>query len=159
MISNCAVRSHKIVLRSHGLVIHSIELDNPFSRIAFLSFGLQLLKSRERERLSKSRKQFTIRENGLYNSKERIAQFDITIYRCYCFENPHFPSGLSYKPTNTVQCLYKCKYLQRAGGGGPLTTIYMLPYKILYLVTIIYLSGGRQIRHFLTWNQPPSVNL
>ena len=54
-----------------------------------------------------------IRENELSNSRERITnpwerieQFVITIYLIAFFENPHVPSGLSYKIGSVVQEIY-----------------------------------------------------
>ena len=103
--------SHESHVKKIAKVNRDIQLCNPFSQnsnsfpwisnsfprirqsvfsdcISFLRIAIVEIEGTNcnpRERLSKSRKQFTIRENGLYNSKERIAQFDITIYRCYCF--------------------------------------------------------------------------
>ena len=57
--------------RSHGLVIHSLELENSFSRIAIRS--LELDNSFSRIELSNSRERITIREKRLSNSRERIA--------------------------------------------------------------------------------------
>ena len=58
VISNCAIRSH-------GLVIRSIELDNPFSRVA--SRSLELHISIRENRLSNSRELIAIRDNELSN--------------------------------------------------------------------------------------------
>ena len=38
----------------------------------------------------------------ILNPKEWIAQFDITIYLCYFFENLHVPSVLSYIPVHKL---------------------------------------------------------
>ena len=38
VILNCAIYSHRSVIHSHGLIIRSLELDNPFSRIATVSY-------------------------------------------------------------------------------------------------------------------------
>ena len=46
VISNCAIRSHGLVIRYHGLVIRSVELDNSFSRIAIRSFELDIPRIR-----------------------------------------------------------------------------------------------------------------
>ena len=63
-------------IRSHGLVIRSLELDNPFSRIAFrsLDFNIQQFEGsncnpRERDCLIR-----------ITTPWERIAQIDITLY-------------------------------------------------------------------------------
>ena len=45
---DCAIRSHELVIRYHGLVIRSLELDNSFSRIAICSLELEMCNSRER---------------------------------------------------------------------------------------------------------------
>ena len=73
-ISNSAIRSHGLVIHSHGLLIRSLELDNPFHRIAICSLEFDLSNLRER---------FNNPWERILNARERIAQFNITIYFCY----------------------------------------------------------------------------
>ena len=40
VISNCVIRSRGLLISSHWLIICSLELDNPFSRIAIRSLDL-----------------------------------------------------------------------------------------------------------------------
>ena len=61
VISNCAIRSHRLVIRSQRIG----KLDNPFSRIAIRSLDFNEL---------------TIHGNEFFNVRERIAQFDIIIF-------------------------------------------------------------------------------
>ena len=74
------------------IAIRSLELDNSFSRIAMCNSRERLAtranglaNSREliairKNGLSNSRERIAIRENEFSNSRERIVQFDITIY-------------------------------------------------------------------------------
>ena len=80
------------------IAIRSLKFDSPFYQIAIRSLDLDNLFSR-----LKSREKIAIRENELsnsreginnsweliLNSRERIAQFDITIYICYFFLKIH----------------------------------------------------------------------
>ena len=78
-------------IRSHELLIRSLELDNLFSRIAirFLDFNIRQFEGSiaiQQNEFSKSRERFTTRENSLFYSRERInnpwegmAQIDLTI--------------------------------------------------------------------------------
>ena len=66
------------------IAIRENELLNSGQRIANLE-----------NELSYSRERINNPLERILNPMERIAQFDITIYLCYLFENPHLPLGLS----------------------------------------------------------------
>ena len=92
-ISKCAILSHglvirslewdnpfsRIAIRSHELAIRSrsLELDNPFSRVASLSLQLHIFFLENV--LSYWKEQFTYPWERIPNPWERMAQIDITI--------------------------------------------------------------------------------
>ena len=88
VISNCAIRSHRLVIRSQRIG----KLDNPFSRIAIRSLDFNEL---------------TIHGNEFFNVRERIAQFDIIIF----FWKSLYLKGFLFRNKKKVPPLI-CRQLQ-----------------------------------------------
>ena len=98
---NCAICFHGLVIRSHALIIRSLELDNLFSLIVYtMCHSKERLATRKNDcpiwgnDLQSVRTdcliqgtELLIHENGLHNRYNDLLMA--------LFENPHVPSGLS----------------------------------------------------------------
>ena len=73
VISNCAIRSNRLVIRSYGLVIRSLELENSFYRIAIRSIELDNPFSRIAIRSLKSLELQVIPSNNTFSNVSQLA--------------------------------------------------------------------------------------